>query len=338
MKKMRFNTNCINQLLGTYLQRLFERKLVSLFVLVLQIFFFAQACVPLAQQGSTSGGSNEAYFTDKKMRTSDYVYEDGIKTAVLYPQPAQGTDLAAAMLQPAVLPFAQTVPLVLEFDEMGNTFKNYRAKLFHCNADWSVSLLTDIDIVEQFNDFLFNQPQLSFNTKIPYVHYTFEVPRVKLPGNYLLMVYREGNVKDIIITKRFMVFENRVQILADVKPSTSVQERNRNQQIDFAILYRDYPLTNPRETVRVNMRQNYKWSNAITNLTPLSVREDQTTLEYNYFNLENNFSGGNEYRFFDMRSIRFLGMNMAKIILPRIALPYYWQPTGPGPKRLTARW
>jgi hypothetical protein len=287
---------------------------LSVYAALLFVFVFISSCVPLSQQGGSTGGSNDAYFADKKMRTSDYLYEDGIKTVLLYPQPAQGADAAAAMLQPAVLPLSQTVPLILEFDELGNTFRNYRAKVFHCNADWSVSLLTDIDFVEQFNDFLFNQPQLSFNTKVPYVHYTFEVPKVKLPGNYVLMVYREGNVKDIIITKRFMVYENRVQVAAEVKPSTGVQERNRNQQIDFAVVYRDYPLTNPRETVRVNIRQNYKWNNAITNLAPLSVREDQALLEYNYFNLENNFQGGNEYRFFDMRSIRFLGMNMAKII------------------------
>lgn len=293
-----------------------KRALRPIIILLILILITIHSCVPLAQQGGSSGGS-DAYYRDKTMRTSDYVYEEGLRTVLLYPQPAQGADAAAAMLQPPVLPLAQTVPLLLEFDEMGNTFRNYRAKIFHCNADWSVSLLNDIDFVDQINDFLFNQPQLSFNTKVSYVHYTFEVPRVKLPGNYLLMVYREGNVKDIVLTKRFMIYENRVQVAADIRPSTGVQERNRNQQIDFSVLYRDYPLTNPRETVRVNIRQNYKWNNAITNLTPLSVREDQAVLEYNYFNLENNFPGGNEYRFFDMRSIRFLGMNMAKIIPAR---------------------
>jgi hypothetical protein len=288
-------------------------KVSFLCTLILTVYLFIPSCVPLAQQGVTSTASGETYYLDKTMRTSDYVYEEGIKTVLLYPQVAQGADPAAAMLQPPVLPLTQSVPLLLEFDEMGNTFKNYRAKLYHCNADWSVSLLTDIDFVDQINDFLFNQPQLSFNTKVPYVHYTFEVPKVKLPGNYVLMVYREGNVKDIILTKRFLVYENRVQVAATVAPSTGVQERNQNQQINFQVLYREYPLTNPRETVKVSIRQNYKWNNAITSLLPLAVREDQATLEYNYFNLENNFAGGNEYRFFDMRSIRFLGMNMAKI-------------------------
>jgi hypothetical protein len=34
------------------------------------------------------------------------------------------------VLAPPVLPLDQPVPLLLEFDELGNAFKNYRAKIF----------------------------------------------------------------------------------------------------------------------------------------------------------------------------------------------------------------
>ncbi len=119
---------------------------------------FIQSCVPVSQQGGTSTATNtDAYFADKKMRTSDYVYEESIKTVLLYPKPAPEADVIAATLAPPVIPLAQTSPLLLEFDELGNTFKNYRARLFHCNADWSVSLLNDIDFLDQINDFLFNR-------------------------------------------------------------------------------------------------------------------------------------------------------------------------------------
>ena len=30
-------------------------------------------------------------------------------------------------------------------------------------------------------------------TKVPYIHFTFTVPRVKLPGNYLLVIHQEHN-------------------------------------------------------------------------------------------------------------------------------------------------
>jgi hypothetical protein len=284
-------------------------------LLLVLLLLCGVACVPITQQQqpSASGTSNGAYYVDKQVRTIDTTYEESVQTVLFYPAQPTTADPVSGSLQAPVISIAQSTPLVLEFDELGTTFRNFRAKVLHCNADWSMSLLNDIEFVEGFNDFLFSQPRLSINTKVPYVHYRFEVPKVKLSGNFVLMVYREGNIKDIILTRRFIVYDNRVEIRPNIRFSTGVMERNLNQQIDFVINYPNYPLNNPRATVKVALRQNYKWDNAIRNLVPMNIREDQTSMEYNYFNLENNFSGGNEYRFFDMRSLRFLGQNVRKI-------------------------
>jgi hypothetical protein len=280
------------------------------------------ACVPIAQQGSTSPGASSGQssphaaatsYTDEKLRTTDYIYEDNIKTVLLYPQANDLPNPAAATLQPAVLPIEQGAPLILEFDELGEQTYNYHAKLYHCNADWTISLLSDIQFLSEYNDFNITNYQLSVNTKVPYTHYRMEVPKVKLPGNYVVMVHREGNVKDMVLTRRFMVYDNTVDLMANVTLATGVQERQTNHQIEFAINYRNYQIINPRDEVKVVLRQNYRWDNAITGLKPQNVVLNASRLEYNQFNLENNFQAGNEFRFFDMRSIRFLGMNMAKI-------------------------
>ncbi len=278
------------------------------------------SCVPVAQQNIPSQASGSPVserttpiFTDKQLQTSDFVYEDNIKTVLLYPQANDLDNPASATLQPAVLPIEQGSPLILEFDELGEETHNYHAKLYHCNADWTVSLLNDINFLSDYNDYTITNYQLSVNTKIPYTHYRLEVPKVKLPGNYVIMAYKEGNVKDMALTRRFIVYDNTVNMVAKVTSSTGIQERYTNQQVEFAINYKDYQITNPREEVKVVVRQNYRWDNAITNLKPLNVRLDEKLLEYNQFDLENNFKAGNEFRFFDMRSIRFLGMNMAKV-------------------------
>ncbi len=286
-------------------------------ILLLGLF----ACVPIAQQGTSPGMTTsptpavtkDASFTDKKFRTSDFVYEDNIKTVLLYPQANETDNPQAAPLQPAVLPIEQGTPLILEFDELGEEGHNYHAKIYHCNADWAISLLTDINFLSDYNDFTFTNYQLSVNTKTPYTHYRMEIPKVKLPGNYVVMAYREGNVKDMVLTRRFMVYDNTVSIASKVTFSTGVQERNTNQQIDFTLNYKDYQVTNPQDEIKIVLRQNYRWDNAIIGLKPLNIRLDEKILDFNFFNLENNFRAGNEFRFFDMRSIRFLGMNMAKI-------------------------
>ncbi len=279
----------------------------------LAIFLLTVSCVPISQQqGSTSSGTG-AYYVDKRFRTDNFVYENNVHTVLLYPRPGEGQDPVAAVLAPPVLPLDQSVPLLLEFDQFGSAFNNYRAKIYHCNADWSLSQLNDMDFLMTFNEFLLNQPNLSLNTRVPYVHYTFEVPRVKVSGNYVVMVYREGNVKDILLTQRFMVYENRVNVMPRITPSSSVNQRNTHQQIEFAIGYPGLNLINPRESVHVALRQNYLWETAITGLKPTAVWEDRQLIEYQHFGLQNNFSGGNEFRFFDIRSIRFLGQNVRHI-------------------------
>ncbi|PIQ21504.1 MAG: DUF5103 domain-containing protein, partial [Cytophagales bacterium CG18_big_fil_WC_8_21_14_2_50_42_9] len=84
-----------------------------------------------------------------------------------------------------------------------------------------------------------------------------------------------------------------------------------NQQINFNLYYNNYPLVNPSQEVKVVLRQNYRWDNAKLNLRPRYVRDNEKRLEYTFFELQHTFPGLNEFRFFDNRSRRFLGANVA---------------------------
>jgi hypothetical protein len=151
-------------------------------------------------------------------------------------------------------------------------------------------------------------------TKVPFTHYTFVVPRVRLPGNYLLVIYRDYNDNDIIITRRFIVVDSRVLIQGRQALSTGVTERLENHQIEFAIDYSNIPIPNPYLDIKVAIRQNFRWDNLIFDLRPSMVREDISQLVYRHFNFENNFKAGNEFRFFDLRSIRYSGQNIERIL------------------------
>lgn len=303
--------------------RFVHRTIVQTFAFSLLLVI---SCVPVTQQSTTNTssvagtagtpGSTTGNFADKKFRTSDFIYEETIQTVLLYPQLADNANTPqSATLQTAVIPIEQGTPLMLEFDELNEAYSNYHAKIYHCNADWSISLLNDINFIDTYNDFTITDYQLSVATRTPYYHYKLEIPKVKLPGNYIVMVHREGNVKDMMLTRRFMVYDNTVTLQANVVPSSGIQERKSNHQLDFSIQYGNYQITNPREDIKVVLRQNYRWDNAISDLKALNVRVDQKVLDYGYFNMENNFVAGNEFRFFDARSIRFLGTNVAKIDL-----------------------
>jgi len=259
-------------------------------------------CVPVTQTASTESVSDQ-------LRTEDYIYENTIRSVRLYPAGAS----PQSALNAAVYDVRQRNMLTLEFDDLREEAENYYVRLIHCNADWTKSSLTDIEFMESFNEFLIDDYEYSFNTKIPYVSYRFRLPQVKLPGNYVLAVYRYPNENDLLLTRRFMAVDNIVQIGLKAGLSSGISERTTNQQLEFTVNYGNYEIINPFQDVKVTLRQNQQWHNAIHNLKPTSIRENISQLEYAHFNLENNFMAGNEYRYFDIRSVTFTGMNVGRV-------------------------
>lgn len=246
---------------------------------------------------------------DKELQTIDRVYEENIKSPLLYPN----TSTLKDVLQPPVISLTDNRSLLLSFDELGNNTDNYMVQILNCNADWTLSNLNAILYLSDYNEFQIMDRQPSYNTRIPYIHYKFIVPKTKISGNFLIMVYRDGDDTDIILTRRFMVYESNVTITPMIKFPVSNSERNTGQQVDFSIYYNNN-IQNPMDRMSVVLRQNYNWSNAIYGLKPVFMRDDVRTYDYTFFNNENVFKGGNEFRFFDLRSLKSNGMNVSKII------------------------
>ncbi|MEX2335996.1 MAG: type IX secretion system plug protein domain-containing protein [Fulvivirga sp.] len=245
---------------------------------------------------------------DKKLVYRDATYEAEIKTVQLYPYTGQPTDV----LQPAVAPLNNN-NLLLDFDDLVQAPENYRAKIIHCNSDWTPSRLKDLDFLNDYNEFNIDNDELSVDTKIAYVHYRFKIPNVKIPGNYLLVAYRGSNEADIILSKRFILYDKQVSINLMSNLTGATSTNRKNQQLDFKIDYTNYPLQNPMENIAVVIRQNQRWDNAITTLKPSAIQENTSELEYRFFNYENSFKAGNEFRFFDMRSLRYPGQNVQRV-------------------------
>lgn len=260
------------------------------------------------------GGLSSAFMTDhkvaKKLVYDDVSYEEEIKTVLLYPNTGNPQDV----FDPPVAPIGQNL-LFLEFDDLVEAHEEYRVRIIHCNADWKPSRLKSLDYLYEFNEFIINTFEYSVDTKIGYVHYSFRLPPVKLPGNYLLVAYRGSDTKDIILSKRFMIHSRDVGIgITSNLTGVTSMERNK-QQVDFEVNYSDYEIIDPQQFFHVTIRQNQRWDNAIFNLKPRFIREAQGVLEYRFFNNQNSFGGGNEYRLFDLRSFRFPGQNVGKIVV-----------------------
>lgn len=258
------------------------------------VLFVLVACTPLA----TGTGSNSTV----KVQLKDMAYTDKVKTIRLFP------GNAAYEPNPAAVTRLNGDRLTLEFDVLSAQPDTYYAYILHCNHDWSLSSLRDLDFLSDYNEFPVIDYSYSIDTQIPYVHYRLVLPAVQLPGNYVVAVYRGTNKDEIMLTRRFMVYANKLVFQRGSNLVGSGYLAQRNQQINFTLGYRDMQLENPMMNIFVVLRQNHRWDNLVTGLKPTFVREDRHELEYRFFDEGGGIlSGWNEFRFFDLRSIAFPG-------------------------------
>lgn len=244
----------------------------------------------------------------KTLKLIDIAYEQPIKTVVIHPAFSD----AASLLQPAVTSLGQW-NLVLEFDDLTSQNDSYFVKIIHCNYDWTKSNLMDLDFLADYNEFPINNYDFSSDTHVPYIHYWFQVPPVKLPGNYLLIVYRGSDRNDVILSKRFMVFDRQITFQNERNLIGAGSMSSLNQQINFTMNYKNLDVINPLENVKVVIRQNQRWDNLVSDVRPSFVREIEKEIEYRFFDDTKMFKGGNEFRFFDMRSLNYPGQNVGRV-------------------------
>lgn len=242
---------------------------------------------------------------EDSLRYDNHIYEKDIKTVILR---QTGTNEAIALVT-----LNSLNSLTLQFDELGTKDDFYQYTFIHCTYDWKPSDLERFDYLkgDQFESI--GKYQHSRSTFERYVHYEIKFPTAemipKISGNYLLKLYRNFDETDLVLTMRFMVIQEQVTIEGLVKPATYGTKRRTSQEVDFTINHKKIDVPNPFSDVKVAILQNGRWDNAIVGLKPQFASGDE--LKYNY-EKENVFLGGNEFRSFDIRSLRFMSNNVRK--------------------------
>jgi hypothetical protein len=247
------------------------------------------------------------YYTENYRRFEDFIYVENIKSVVLE---QEGLRLSEPILQ-----LGSDERLLLKFDDLDADNKYYSYTLIHCNADWTPSNLLQSDYLQGFTEDRITDYRSSFNTIQTFTHYQLLIPgrevRPIISGNYLLKVFPEGDPEKPVITRRMMVVEPRTVIDAHVHQATTVQDRDSKQEVDFSISYQGLQVSNPFDDIKVVLKQNGRWDNAVTGLKPLFLKDN--LLDYSYDG-ENSFNGGNEFRTFDTRTLRILTQNVKEIL------------------------
>jgi len=248
---------------------------------------------------------------NQDVRLEDFIYTEDIKTVLLYPG-IDDPENPTRLLTPPIIPIQSGTPMVLEFDDMTTSMTSLRAKIIHCNADWTKSNLNDIEFTYEYNDYPIITYEQSFSTKVPYTHYRFEVPKLKLSGNYVIVVSTDRG-RRTLLSRRFMIYDTKVGITAQARFSQGIQQQFSDQQIDFSIDYKGYNLISPQQDLKVILRKNFRFDQTRSGFKPTNVRPFDQILEYTFFDLENTFPGGNEFRYFDSRTLSGRGYGVYEI-------------------------
>lgn len=244
--------------------------------------------------------ANAAYLPLQYINTE---YEASIKTVLL--------SQAGSYERFPAIDLNSNQRLQLIFDDLMPESDNYQFTFIHCTSDWKPSNLKPNEYItgnmyENISDYSF-----STTTFQVYVHYNVVFPsadmKPKLSGNYILMVFRNNDQSDIVLTRRFMVVDDKYIITPSPKIATNPNQRFTSQEIDFSVNTGDNVVANPLIDVKATVCQNLRWDNAIYDLKPRFV--NGKILDYNYEN-GNVFPGGNEFRYFDIRNLRFLSYNV----------------------------
>ncbi|MDP4292716.1 MAG: DUF5103 domain-containing protein, partial [Bacteroidota bacterium] len=187
------------------------------------------------------------------------IWDPTIKTVEL----RNSSDLFAP---PVLVLGADNVQLSCSFDDLKGSIHHYAYTVVHCNANWTPSRLWPNEYINGITEERISDAKPSFGTRVAYTHYAFQLPSSSMQftrsGNYLLKVYDESNPSTICFTLRFYVVEPLSSVTGTVSKSSSIEQRDAYQEVDFQVTAHSY-LIDPRSNVCAYILQNGREDDAI---------------------------------------------------------------------------
>ena len=234
------------------------------------------------------------------------IFKDNIKTVQL--------EIANWEVSYPILDLNSNQQLQLSFDDFLNETQDYSYKIIHCEADWTISDLSENEYIDGFSENQIPAPRSSFNTLTHYFHYKLRFPnedlQLKLSGNYIIKVYNNYDENDLVLIRRFSISEAIVPISGSVTRANLSKYYRTHQKVDFHVFLNKIQVNDPFSDVKVIVAPNNIAQLSKTDLKPQFINNNELIYEYDD---ENCYPAFNEFRSFDIKTLKFNMDHVARI-------------------------
>lgn len=219
--------------------------------------------------------------------------------------------------------------LMLSFDDLQGTAKNYRYTLIRYTHDWKASRLFQSEYIDGVHSAYIQRREKSRQTNIPYQHYQLRFPnstmQIRLSGNYSIRVFL-GDRDKPIIARRFCIYEDGSSIALSAARGVSGNTMTEQQLSAKAIVKPYLDLSRNSQNVYAYALQNTNWN---TLKGPISARFiTQNSLDYS-FSKALRFPGGDEFHWFDTKSLISGGISISRLVKKDFITHTYLKPNNP---------
>jgi hypothetical protein len=236
-------------------------------------------------------------------KLADSTYDPLIKTVLVHSDVSENAF--------PVIRLNSSEHFLISFDDLRSNSTNYQYTFILCDAFWKPVSMVANEFISGMNFEQLNTYSFSSGTFQKYVHYEASFPTenmsLKYAGNYILKVYRNFNDNDILFTRRCYVLNESSSLTTRVHQATDIDSRYSKQEVDVDVETGSLNIPNPYNESNLVILQNGRYDNAIEGLKPKYTVASKYSYDYEDRNL---FFGGNEFRAFDTRNIRSVGINV----------------------------
>ena len=215
-------------------------------------------------------------------------------------------------------------PLILEFDALNANEEDFYYVIEYFDFDWSPSVLVKAEYLKGLDNQRILEYYNSFKTYQVYSHYKLQIPNIQTrgllkSGNYMISIYDEYD--ELMFSRKFMIYEDLVNVGVRVKRSRDVRVIAEKQSVDLVIAANSINFNNPLETIKTVIIQNNNLNTAISDLKPQYTLGNKLVYKYD---TESAFWGGNEYLWFENKDVRTSNVGVQFIDLKDIYQSYLY--------------